>query len=177
MLRSIKTLSRIRDAGYRCNSVRQYHTCARLLDEGKGGSAPIEVTSVIESSATSGELKERDLKLDTHKQSENSETLSKKGSGETIQNRSRSVVKKGESDIHVYEYDYHYIYNTKSDDTTPQTPIKLNSNIKRTGEEESDIDDFEYEYSYTYKYTYTGPSHQSDNVNDGNKHQKPSSAS
>ena len=95
MLRSIKTLSRICDAGYRCDSVRQYHACARLLDEGKGGSAPTEVRSAIESSATSGELKERDLKLDTHKQSEDSETLSKKGLGETIQNRSRSVVKKG----------------------------------------------------------------------------------
>ena len=95
MLRSIKTFSRICDAGYRCGSVRQYHACARLLDEGKGGSAPTEVTPAIESSATSGELKERDLKLDTHKQSEDSETLSKKGLGETIQNRSRSVVKKG----------------------------------------------------------------------------------
>ena len=149
MLRSIKTLSRICDAGYRCGSVRQYHACARLLDEGKRGSALTEVTSAIESSATSGELKERDLKLDTHKQSENSETLSKKGSGETIQNRSRSVVKKGESDIYVYDYDYTYDYN------------------------------YSYTYSYTYKYTYTytGPSHQSDNVNDGNKHQKPCSAS
>jgi retron-type reverse transcriptase len=65
-----------------------------LLDEGKGGSAPTEVTSAIESSVTPRELKERDLKLDTHKQFENSETLSKKGSGETIQNRFRSVVKK-----------------------------------------------------------------------------------
>lgn len=92
VLRSIRTLSRISDAGYRCG---QFHACARLLDEGKGGSAPTEVTSAIESSVTPGELKERDLKLDIHKQSENSETLSKKGSGETIQNRSGSVIKKG----------------------------------------------------------------------------------
>lgn len=95
VLRSIKTLSRIGYAGYRCDSVRQFYACARLLDEGKGGSAPTEVTSAIESSVTPGELKERDLKLDIHKQSENSETLSKKGSGETIQNRSGSVIKKG----------------------------------------------------------------------------------
>ena len=104
MLRSIKTLSRICDAGYRCGSVRQYHACARLLDEGKRGSALTEVTSAIESSATSGELKERDLKLDTHKQSENSETLSIKGSGETIQNGSRSVEKKGAAESGLLNY-------------------------------------------------------------------------
>lgn len=95
VLRSIKTLNRISDAGYRCDSVRQFHACARLLDEGKGGSASTEVTSIIESLVTSEELKELDLKLDIHKQSENSETLSTKGSGETIQNRSGSVAKKG----------------------------------------------------------------------------------
>ena len=92
---SMKTLSRIRNAGYKCGSVRQFHACARLLDEEKGGSARIEVTSTIESLDTPGELKERDLKLDIHKWSENSETLSIKGSGETIQNGSRSVGKKG----------------------------------------------------------------------------------
>ena len=48
---------------------------------------PIIINSDI--TASCEELKERDLKLDTHKQSENSETLSKKGSGETVQNRSR----------------------------------------------------------------------------------------
>ena len=52
VLRSIKTLSRISDAGYRCDSVRQFHACARLLNEGKGGSAPTEVTFAIESSVT-----------------------------------------------------------------------------------------------------------------------------
>lgn len=81
--------------GYRCGAVRQLHACARLLDEGKGGSAPTEVTSTIESSVTPGELKERDLKLDIHKQSENSETLPSEGLSETIQNGSGSVTKKG----------------------------------------------------------------------------------
>lgn len=95
VLRSIKIPSRNSDAGYRCGSVRQFHACARLLDEGKGGSAPTEVTSAIESSVTPGELKERDLKLDIHEQSENSETSFLMRSCETIQNGSRSVIKKG----------------------------------------------------------------------------------
>jgi len=95
VLRSIKTLSRIDDAGYKCVSVHQFHACARLTDEGKGKSARTEVTSAVESSETSEEKKERDLKLDIHKLSENSETLSLKGLCESIQNRSRSVIKKG----------------------------------------------------------------------------------
>ena len=95
VLRSIKIPSRISDAGYRCGSVRQYHVCARLLDEGKGGSALTEVTSATESSVTPGELKERDLKLDIHEQSENSETSFLMRLSETIQNGSRSVIKKG----------------------------------------------------------------------------------
>lgn len=95
VLRSIKIPSRITDAGYRCGSVRQFHACARLLDEGKGGSAPTEVTSAIESSVTPGEFTEGDLKLDIHKQSENSETFFLMGSCEIIQNGSRSVIKKG----------------------------------------------------------------------------------
>ena len=95
VLRSIKTLSRISDAGYKCEFVCRFHVCARLTDEGKGGNAWTEVTSVVESSETSEEKKERDLKLDTHELSENSETLSSKGLCETIQNRSGSVTKKG----------------------------------------------------------------------------------
>ena len=95
VLRSIKTLSRISDAGYKCELVRRFHVCARLTDEGKGGGAWTEVTSAVESSETSKENKERDLKLDIHKLSENSETLSLKGLCETIQNRSGSVTKKG----------------------------------------------------------------------------------
>ena len=95
VLRSIKTLSRISDAGYKCESVCRFHVCARLTDEGKGGNARTEVTSVVESSETSEEKKERDLKLDIHKLSENSETLSSKGLCESIQNRSGSVTKKG----------------------------------------------------------------------------------
>jgi retron-type reverse transcriptase len=95
VLRSIKTLSRISYAGCRCGSVRQFHACARLIDEGKRGSARTKVTSTIESPDTSGEKKERDLKLDIHKLSENSETLFSKGSCETIQNGSGSVAKKG----------------------------------------------------------------------------------
>ena len=94
VIRSMKTLSRSRNAGYKCGSARRFHACARLLDEEKGGSALTEVTSTTESSDTSGELKERDLKLDIRKWSENSKTLSMKGSGETIQNGSRSVEKK-----------------------------------------------------------------------------------
>jgi cytochrome c oxidase subunit 1 len=94
VLRSIKTLNRIGDAGYKCELVCRFHVCARLTDEGKGGSAWTEVTSVVESSETSEEKKERDLKLDTHELSENSETLSSKGLCETIQNRSGSVTKK-----------------------------------------------------------------------------------
>merc|ERR1711968_335645 len=35
VLRSIKTLSRISDAGYKSGSVRRFHICARLTDEGK----------------------------------------------------------------------------------------------------------------------------------------------
>jgi hypothetical protein len=50
-------------------------------------------------------------------------------------------------------------------------------NTKPEPDDEYD-DDYDYTYTYTYTYTYnTGPSHQSDNVNDENKHQKPSSAS
>ena len=95
VLRSIKTLNRIGDAGYKCELVCRFHVCARLTDEGKGGSAWTEVTSVVESSETSEEKKERDLKLDTHELSENSETLSSKGLCEAIQNRPGSVTKKG----------------------------------------------------------------------------------
>jgi len=90
VLRSRQTPSRSSGAGYGCGSVRQFHACARLLDEGKRGSAPTEMTSAIESSDTTGELKERDLKLDIHKQSENSEPLPSEGcvGGVTIQNGS-----------------------------------------------------------------------------------------
>jgi retron-type reverse transcriptase len=95
VMRSIKTLSRISDAGYKSGSVRRFHVCARLTDEGKVGSGWTEVTSVVESSETSEEKKERDLKLDIHELSENSETLSSKGLCEAIQNRPGSVTKKG----------------------------------------------------------------------------------
>jgi len=81
-------------AGYGCNSIRQFYACARLYDEVKEGDVWNEVTSLIESSVTPGETKERDLKLDIHKQFENSETISK-WSGETIKKKSRSVVKNG----------------------------------------------------------------------------------
>ena len=94
VLRSIKTLSRMSYAGYGCNSIRQFYACARLYDEVKEGDVWNEVTSSIESSVTPGETKERDLKLDIHKQFENSETISK-WSGETIKKKSRSVVKNG----------------------------------------------------------------------------------
>ena len=35
VLRSIKNLSRISDAGYKCESVCRFHVCARLTDEGR----------------------------------------------------------------------------------------------------------------------------------------------
>jgi hypothetical protein len=98
VLRSIQISSRISNAGCSCGSVRQFHACARLLDERKGGSVSTEVTSIAESSDTTGELKERDLKLDIHKQSENSETSLKEGLGESIKNGAESVIKKGTSD-------------------------------------------------------------------------------
>lgn len=65
-----------------------------MADEGKRGDAPTEVRSAVESSATNEEFKKRDLKLDRHKRSESSETLSTKGLCETVQNRSESVKKK-----------------------------------------------------------------------------------
>jgi len=95
VLRSIKISSRSSGAGYGCGQHRLFHACARLLDEGKRGSASTEVTSTAESSDTTGEIKRRDLMLDIHKQFENSEALPSEGASEAIKNRPGSVIKKG----------------------------------------------------------------------------------
>jgi retron-type reverse transcriptase len=105
VLRSIKIPSHISDVGYRCDTICQFHACARLSDEGRKGSVLTEVTSVIESSDISGELKERDLKLDIHKQFENGETLLlEEGLSETIQSGFRSVTKKSAAEGRLLNY-------------------------------------------------------------------------
>ena len=48
-MRSIKIPSRISDAGCGYEIVRQFHVCARLLEEKKGGDARIVMKSTIAS--------------------------------------------------------------------------------------------------------------------------------
>ena len=82
--------------GYR-GAIRRLHASARLLkDEEKGGSARIEVTSIVKSLDTSRDKEGSDLKLDIHKSSEGGVThlSSGDGSSEVIQKTPETVIKK-----------------------------------------------------------------------------------
>lgn len=99
VLRSIKDLSRITDAGCWCGReiTRRFHAGARLSkDEEKGESAWTEVTSIVNSLDTSRDREGGDLKLDIPKSLEGGETRPFCGVGlsEVIQKIPETVKKK-----------------------------------------------------------------------------------